>query len=95
MRKRPCGAILFMFFDYSNRYCLFWPGFRLPMQRLAVKIMRFEGLRNSRPAAARTAYCLVCKKELADKTTDLNSRRFCSDKCREKYLRPSGESEID
>ncbi|MCX6802507.1 MAG: hypothetical protein NT067_05360 [Candidatus Diapherotrites archaeon] len=53
--------------------------------------MQFEGLKNSRPAAAKTAYCMVCGKELADKTTDLNSRRFCSDKCREKYLKPSDE----
>lgn len=59
--------------------------------KAGVKIMQFEGLKNSRPAAAKTAYCMVCGKELADKTTDLNSRRFCSDKCREKYLKPSDE----
>ncbi|MFH1234596.1 MAG: hypothetical protein V1493_03200 [Candidatus Diapherotrites archaeon] len=53
--------------------------------------MRFEGLRNSRPGAAKTAYCMVCKKELADKTTDLNSRRFCSDKCRDAYLKCDDE----
>lgn len=63
------------------------------MQRLAVKIMRFEGLRNSRPAAGKTAYCMVCKKELADKTTDLNSRRFCSNKCKDAYLKPSDDRE--